>query len=108
MISFVIPLKNEEENLRALHEELVASIRAGALDPVEIIFIDDGSTDASWSVVEELAQKDAQVRGIKFRRNFGKAAALTAGFAASSGSVVFTLDGDLQDDPVEIPRFRFK
>ncbi len=108
MISFVIPLMNEEENLRALHEELSSAIHAARLESTEIIFIDDGSTDGSWNVVEEIAQDDPRVTGIKFRRNFGKAAALTAGFAQASGNVIFTLDGDLQDDPVEIPRFLAK
>jgi glycosyltransferase involved in cell wall biosynthesis len=105
MISVVIPLHNEEESLAALHGELDAVLAGGALGPAEIIFIDDGSRDGSWGVVQTLAQRDPRVRGIRFRRNFGKAAALTAGFEAARGEIVFTLDGDLQDDPAEIPRF---
>jgi glycosyltransferase involved in cell wall biosynthesis len=108
MISFVVPLWNESENLVALHGELVAAVEAAGLDPVEFLFVDDGSTDDSWRVVETLAETDDRVRGIRFRRNFGKAAALTAGFRAARGSLVFTLDGDCQDDPVEIPRFLAK
>ncbi len=70
-----------------------------------IWFIDDGSTDGSWSVIEELAREDATVRGVRFRRNFGKAAALSAGARLARGSILCTLDADLQDDPAEIPRF---
>ena len=73
--------------------------------PVEFIFVDDGSRDGSWSVLAALAASDPRVRAIRFRRNFGKAAALTAAFQAARGDLVFTLDGDLQDDPAEIPRF---
>ena len=69
----------------------------------EVVFIDDGSTDNSWSVVEELNAKDANVRGIKFQRNYGKSAALQKGFEAAKGSVVITMDADLQDSPDEIP-----
>jgi glycosyltransferase involved in cell wall biosynthesis len=72
------------------------------------VFVDDGSRDGSWAVVRGLAERDPRVKGIRFRRNFGKAAALTAGFRAARGSIVFTLDGDLQDDPAEIPRFLAK
>jgi glycosyltransferase involved in cell wall biosynthesis len=108
MISFVIPLKNEVDNLAELHGELAAIASRAGLGEIETIYIDDGSTDASWRVVESLARGDDRVRGIRFRRNFGKAAALTAGFQAARGEIVFTLDGDLQDDPAEIPRFLAK
>ncbi len=108
MISFVIPHYNEVENLADLHAELVAAVSSSALDEVEFLFVDDGSTDGSWRVVKDLAADDPRVRGIRFRRNFGKAAALTAGFRAASGELVFTLDGDLQDDPAEISRFLAK
>jgi glycosyltransferase involved in cell wall biosynthesis len=108
MISFVIPLYNEVENLADLHAELAAAVATVGLDEVEFLFIDDGSTDGSWRIVEDLASDDPRVRGVHFRRNFGKAAALTAGFRAAGGELVFTLDGDLQDDPAEIPRFLAK
>jgi glycosyltransferase involved in cell wall biosynthesis len=104
MLTAVIPVYNELESLAALHEELVAVAREHHYD-LEIIFVDDGSSDGSWAQIERLAAADQRVRGIRFRRNFGKAAALSAGFAAARGEVVVTLDADLQDDPREIPRF---
>ena len=73
-----------------------------------MIFVDDGSTDASWSVIERLSVEDPRVLGIRFRRNFGKAAALSAGFDAAGGERIVTLDADLQDDPAEIPRLLAK
>ena len=102
MLSVVIPVYNEEESLEALHKELteVAVDQAYELD---VIFVDDGSSDGSWSIIERLAAADRHVRGIRFRRNFGKAAALSAGFGAARGALVITLDADLQDDPAEIP-----
>ncbi len=104
MISIVIPVFNERESLARLHAELGDVVRANRYD-MEIIFVDDGSTDGSWQEIEHLAQRDIRVQGIKFRRNFGKAAALSAGFKAAGGDVLFTMDADLQDDPAEIPRF---
>jgi glycosyltransferase involved in cell wall biosynthesis len=103
MMTVVVPLYNEEESLATLHAELAQAF--ATLGPVEFIFVDDGSRDRSWAIVRDLAARDARVRGIRLRRNFGKAAALTAGFQEARGSVVFTLDGDLQDDPAEVPRF---
>jgi glycosyltransferase involved in cell wall biosynthesis len=104
MISIVIPLLNEEGTLEQLHHELseLASARGYEL---QIIFIDDGSRDRSWQIVEQLAANDPRVLGIRFRRNFGKAAALTAGFKIARGDLIMTLDADLQDDPAEIPHF---
>ncbi len=104
MLSIVIPVYNEEESLPALHAEIceVAAARGYSLD---VVFVDDGSTDGSWAVIERLAAGDPRVRGVRFRRNFGKAAALSAGFAEAKGDFVMTLDADLQDDPHEIPRF---
>ena len=104
MLSAVIPVFNEVDSLVALHHELAEVAAAEALD-LEIIFIDDGSTDGSWEVIVRLAADDPRVHGIRFRRNFGKAAALSAGFHAARGERIVTLDGDLQDDPHEIPRF---
>ncbi len=104
MLSAVIPVYNEAESLGDLCAELAEVARERQYD-VEYIFVDDGSTDGSWQEIERLASQDPRVRGIRFRRNFGKAAALDAGFQAARGEFVFTLDADLQDDPHEIPRF---
>ncbi len=107
MYSAVIPVYNEAESLRQLHQELDEVARAGGYE-LEIIFVDDGSNDDSWSTIEQLAAEDQRVRGVRLRRNFGKAAALTAGFAEVQGTIVFTLDADLQDDPREIPNLLAK
>ena len=104
MISFVIPVYNEEESLAILHAEIADHCRATE-QPFEIVFVDDGSKDGSWPLVRKLAEADPRVRGIRFRRNFGKAAALSAGFSAAKGDIIFTLDADLQDDPAEVPQF---
>jgi glycosyltransferase involved in cell wall biosynthesis len=105
MISVVVPIHNEEESLTALHDELDRVFAGGAHGPVEFIFVDDGSRDGTWGVLAALAGNDPRLHAIRFRRNFGKAAALTAAFGAARGDLVFTLDGDLQDDPAEVPRF---
>ena len=102
--SLVVPVFNEEESLRLLYDEIVA-VAATLSAKIELIFVDDGSTDKSWTIIEELAEKDERVRGIRFRRNFGKAAALDVGFKAATLPIVMTLDADLQDDPKEIPDF---
>lgn len=104
LLSLVIPVYNEAESLPELHAEISAVCVANQLE-AEIIFIDDGSTDNSWAAIEALAAKDKRIRGLRFRRNFGKAAALAAGFEEAKGEIIFTLDADLQDDPKEIPRF---
>lgn len=104
MISIVIPVFNEQNSLPALWGQIGEVARREGLD-VEIIFVDDGSEDDSWTEIANLARRDARVQGIRLRRNFGKAAALSTGFLAARGEVVFTLDADLQDDPAEIPRF---
>ncbi len=104
MFSVVIPVYNEAESLGELHGELADVAREHQYD-LELIFVDDGSSDGSWQEIERLAGSDPRVQGIRFRRNFGKAAALNAGFAAARGEIVFTLDADLQDDPHELPRF---
>jgi dolichol-phosphate mannosyltransferase len=104
MLSTVIPVFNEAESLVALHAELDEVARANGYT-LDIVFVDDGSSDGSWRVIEQLAARDPRVRGLRFRRNFGKAAALSAGFKAARGDIVMTLDADLQDDPREIPRF---
>jgi glycosyltransferase involved in cell wall biosynthesis len=105
MISVVIPVYNEEGSLAALHGELDRAFAGFKPLPVEFVFVDDGSRDGSWRVLTDLARRDPRVHAIRFRRNFGKAAALTAGFRSARGDRIFTLDADLQDDPAEIPRF---
>lgn len=104
MISIVIPVFNERDSLAILHDEIVRSAGAAELD-CEILFIDDGSNDGSWDVITQLAKQNLNVRGVRFRRNFGKAAALAAGFTTARGDMILTLDADLQDDPAEIPNF---
>jgi dolichol-phosphate mannosyltransferase len=104
MISVVVPVYNERESLPQLHAEIEAVAAANNLD-LEVLFVDDGSSDGSWGTIAELARKHSWTHGLRFRRNFGKAAALSAGFRAARGDVVCTLDADLQDDPKEIPRF---
>lgn len=101
-ISVVIPLYNEEESLSELYTWIVRVMNENKFT-FEIIFVNDGSTDNSWSVIERIADKDNRVHGIKFRRNYGKSPALYCGFRAAKGSVVITMDADLQDSPDEIP-----
>lgn len=104
MLSTVIPVYNEVDSLAPLHEELSQVARREGYE-LEVVLVDDGSTDGSWEEIERLAARDPRIQAIRFRRNFGKAAALSAGFAAARGELVLTLDADLQDDPHEIPRF---
>jgi glycosyltransferase involved in cell wall biosynthesis len=104
VISVVIPVYNEKESLLPLHAELVTVTQQARLD-LEVVFVDDGSKDGSWEVIADLAKRYPSVRGVRFRRNFGKAAALSAGFREARGETIVTLDADLQDDPNEIPRF---
>ncbi|MBK8847951.1 MAG: glycosyltransferase family 2 protein [Bacteroidetes bacterium] len=101
-ISIVIPLFNEDESLTELTDWINRVMEKHDFS-YEIIYIDDGSTDKSWQVIEELATANNQIRGIKFRRNYGKSAALQKGFEAAQGEVVITMDADLQDSPDEIP-----
>ncbi|MBR1838651.1 MAG: glycosyltransferase family 2 protein [Bacteroidaceae bacterium] len=101
-ISVVVPLYNEAESLPELHAWIQRVMEANHFS-YEILFINDGSTDDSWKVIEELAQRDQNVHGIKFRRNYGKSPALYCGFKAAEGDVVITMDADLQDSPDEIP-----
>jgi dolichol-phosphate mannosyltransferase len=104
MLSIVIPVLDEAESLVALHAQICEVCQAQGYQ-LDLIFVDDGSHDGSWEVIEKLARENPGVRGIRFRKNFGKAAALSAGFSAAFGDRVMTLDADLQDDPAEIPRF---
>lgn len=101
-ISVVIPLLNEEESLKELHDWIVSVMQSNSFS-YEILFIDDGSTDTSWQVISQLAKTNTCVKGIRFLKNFGKSQALHAGFAKAKGNVVITMDADLQDNPDEIP-----
>ena len=101
-ISVVIPLLNEKESLVELTDSLKDVMKSYNFT-YEIIFIDDGSSDNSWEIIEELSSNSNTIKGIKFHRNYGKSQALHAGFLKSQGQVVFTMDADLQDDPKEIP-----
>jgi glycosyltransferase involved in cell wall biosynthesis len=101
-ISVVIPLLNEEESLLELVEWIERVMLENQLS-YEVLFVDDGSRDGSWKIIEGLSLKNPNLKGIKFRRNYGKAAALNVGFANASGEVVITMDADMQDSPDEIP-----
>lgn len=103
-LSFVIPLYNEQDSLALLHEQITNAASA-CNKCFEIIFVNDGSTDQSLQVLNELKKKDNRIKLISFRRNFGKASALDAGFEQATGNIIFTLDADLQDDPAELPNF---
>lgn len=99
-ISVVIPLYNEEESIAELTEKINSALD---VSEIEILFVDDGSEDSSWNIIEQLSDKFDHVKGIRLRKNYGKSAALQAGFDNASGNYVVTLDADLQDDPFEIP-----
>jgi len=103
-ISVVVPVYNEEGNLEELHRRLTDVMTTLSL-PYEFVFVDDGSTDGTWNLIKSLRGTDAHVVAIRHRRNFGKALALANGFAIAKGDAVMTMDGDLQDDPDELPRF---
>ncbi len=105
-LSFVIPVHNEEATLKILFEKIQIVMSQTGIDSYEVIFIDDGSRDYSWREIVDLTRNNPKlIKAIKLRRNFGKSAALAAGFRNSAGRIIFTLDADLQDDPAEIPRF---
>jgi glycosyltransferase involved in cell wall biosynthesis len=102
-LSIVVPIFNEEENVSALHREVVAALENREIE-YELILVDDGSTDSSLRLLREIASRDRRVKLISFRRNFGQTAAMAAGFDAASGKVVIPMDGDLQNDPADIPK----
>ena len=104
-LSIVIPLLNEEESLPEL-TAWIERVMAANKYSYEIIMIDDGSTDKSWNVIEDLRIKNQHIKGIKFQRNYGKSAALNEGFKAAAGDVIITMDADMQDSPDEIPELR--
>ena len=101
-ISVVIPLLNEEESLQELYDWIAKVMQSNSF-VYEVIFIDDGSSDKSWNVIEKLSSKNEAVKGIRFQKNYGKSQALDAGFEMAEGDVVITMDADLQDNPNEIP-----
>lgn len=103
-ISVVIPIYNEEENVTLLYDELTEVMKSMACS-YEILFVDDGSTDSTLSILQSMQAEDQRIVVVKFRRNFGQTAAMSAGFDYSSGDVIITMDGDLQNDPRDIPRF---
>lgn len=106
-LSIVVPVYNEEESLRPLYAEIMKYLPDlnDLIDDYELLFVDDGSSDTSVQVIRELAREDEHIRGIFFRKNFGKAAALQAAFRAAEGDIVITMDADLQDDPRELRSF---
>ena len=106
-VSFVIPVFNEENSLEELHDKIVNQIKS-LNENYDIIFVDDGSTDNSLEKLNKIALKDAHVKIIKLRKNFGKSIALDEGFRFAKGDIIFTMDADLQDDPKEISRFMSK
>ena len=106
-VSFVIPAFNEEESLEKLYQAICARMKS-ITDDFEIIFVDDGSKDASFKKMKQLSSDDGRVKIIKFRKNFGKSIALNEGFRLAEGDIIFTMDADLQDDPKEIRRFLAK
>ena len=101
-LSFVIPVFNEQDSLKQLYSEIIENVTKYEY---EIIFVDDGSTDDSYTILQIIASEDDNVKLIKLRKNFGKSAGLNVGFDAAEGDIVFTMDADLQDDPKEIPEF---
>lgn len=101
-LSIVIPLLNEQESLPELHQWIV-NVMTTHKYTYEILFIDDGSKDDSWNIIENLSAENPNVKGIRFLRNYGKSQALHAGFARAKGDVIITMDADLQDSPEEIP-----
>ncbi len=101
-LSIIIPLLNEQESLPELHQWIVNVMTVNNYS-YEVIFIDDGSTDESWQIIEQLSRENPNIKGIRFLRNFGKSQALHAGFAKAKGDVIITMDADLQDSPEEIP-----
>ena len=104
-VSVVVPVKDEAGSVPILVERIIAVVTRDSLRLAEIVVVDDGSRDGTWAVVEQLAAAGENVRGVRLRRNFGKATALMVGVGAATGEIIVTMDGDLQDDPEELPRF---
>ena len=102
-LSVIVPVFDESESLPELIGWIDRVVRENNITPVEVIFVDDGSSDSSWKVIHELKKTYPYIKGIRFRRNYGKSAALQKGFEAAAGDIVITMDADLQDSPDEIP-----
>jgi glycosyltransferase involved in cell wall biosynthesis len=106
-LSIVVPIYNEEDNVAALYESIREALAPASLE-YELIFVDDGSSDASFRLLKDIAAEDQRVKLLRFRRNFGQTAAMAAGFDVAAGSVIIPMDGDLQNDPADIPRLLAK
>ncbi len=106
-VSIVVPIYNEEENIPLLYESVTAALSDSGL-AYELLLVDDGSADRSFLLLQDIAREDQRVKVIRFRRNFGQTAAMAAGFSAASGRVIVPMDGDLQNDPTDIPRLLAK
>src|SRR5277367_775748 len=104
-VSIIVPVYNEEESLPELCAWIQRVVKENNFS-YEVIFVDDGSSDDSWNIIQKLHLGDANIKGIKFQRNYGKSAALNEGFKAAKGDVVITMDADMQDSPDEIPELR--
>lgn len=104
-VSIVVPLKDEAQSIESLVNEIIAVTEAARIPLAGIVLVDDGSEDETWAVAERLCHERTQVHAIRLRRNIGKAAALMIGVGAAAGDIIITMDGDLQDDPAEIPQF---
>jgi dolichol-phosphate mannosyltransferase len=107
VISVVVPVQDEERSIALLYEELEAALQPGG-EPWEAVFVDDGSTDGTFAALTRLHARTSNTKVVRLRRNFGKSTALAAGFAEADGETIVTIDGDLQDDPAEIPRLLAK
>lgn len=107
LLSIVVPVFNEEGNLHNLYNQVTAVLEQNNV-PFEFVFVDDGSRDGTWKIIEELSEADPRVRALRHRRNFGKAQGLANGFAVARGDIIITMDGDLQDEPTELPKFLAK
>lgn len=103
-ISIVVPLLNEEKNVELMYSRIVEAMTQIPDESFELIFVDDGSTDATFQIIQQLSQSDSRLKGVRFRRNFGQTPAMVAGFHYASGRTIVTMDGDLQNDPLDIPR----
>ena len=107
LISIVIPIKNEEESIEKLYLEIIDVVKKNKIN-YQIVFVDDGSTDKSYQILEKLHKLDKKIKIVKLRGWFGKSIALQAGFENSNGEIIITMDADLQDNPIEIPKLMVK